>query len=350
MFLALEVDGAGAHPAAWRFSGKPPAVVLNPAHLRDVVRAAEAGGFTFVTFADSPLPPSAGNDIAGRLEAGGRAAYVSTLTEQIGLAPTIHTTTTEPFHVAAQLASLDHASHGRAAWLVGAERGAALATVGATTAPDGEAAEVVELVRQLWDSWEDDAVIKDVTTGRYLDPDKVHHVDFQGGTFSVKGPLITPRPPQGQPVVLAPDTLDVGADVVLVEGETPADITKRALAARKTGEPLVFAELDVVLDAAESATERLARLDQAAPWPVNRLRHTGSAHELAQLLNRLGEVVDGVRLHPAALSVDLPLLNDWVLPAIPITAPRETLRETLGFPRPANRFATTRRGVHARAV
>lgn len=67
--------------------------------------------------------------------------------------------------------------------------------------------DVVEVVRRLWDSWEDDAVIKDVATGRYLDPGKVHQVDFDGETFSVKGPLITPRPPQGSLVVLAPDTL-----------------------------------------------------------------------------------------------------------------------------------------------
>jgi alkanesulfonate monooxygenase SsuD/methylene tetrahydromethanopterin reductase-like flavin-dependent oxidoreductase (luciferase family) len=57
--------------------------------------------------------------------------------------------------------------------------------------------------RALWDSWEDDAVIKDVATGRFLDNDKVHHVRFEGASFSVIGPLITPRPPQGQVVVIA---------------------------------------------------------------------------------------------------------------------------------------------------
>src|SRR5208337_5317910 len=66
-----------------------------------------------------------------------------------------------------------------------------------------EAADAVEVVRRLWDSWEDDAVIRDVATGRYIDRGKLHYIDFTGEYFSVKGPSITPRPPQGQPVVAA---------------------------------------------------------------------------------------------------------------------------------------------------
>lgn len=66
-----------------------------------------------------------------------------------------------------------------------------------------EAADAVEVVRRLWDSWEDDAIIRDVATGRYVDRDKLHYIDFVDKHFSVKGPSITPRPPQGQPVVAA---------------------------------------------------------------------------------------------------------------------------------------------------
>jgi alkanesulfonate monooxygenase SsuD/methylene tetrahydromethanopterin reductase-like flavin-dependent oxidoreductase (luciferase family) len=346
--VAVEVDGAGTHPAAWRFSGHAPDAVLDPRALRDLVRAAESGGVTCVTFADSPLPPSSGVDVAGRLEAVGRAGFLATLTEAIGLAPTAHPALTEPFHVAAQFASLDHATHGRAAWLVGTAGGAdELATIGAAPPVGGlraEIADVVEVVRQLWDSWEDDAVIKDVPTGRYLDPDKVHHVDFAGKSFAVKGPLITPRPPQGQIVVVAPDSLALGAnaDIALVEGANLGEITQRAATARESGTPLVFAELDVVLDAAETAAERLAGLDLATPWePSGRLRHTGSAAELTRLLSRLAAVVDGVRLHPAVLAVDLPVLTAQVLPALGVTRPTGTLRSALGLPLPANRFATT---------
>ncbi len=66
-----------------------------------------------------------------------------------------------------------------------------------------EAADYVEVLRRLWDSWEDDAEIRDVATGRFIDRDKLHYIDFEGRWFSVRGPSITPRPPQGQPVVAA---------------------------------------------------------------------------------------------------------------------------------------------------
>ncbi|WP_018686161.1 LLM class flavin-dependent oxidoreductase [Actinokineospora enzanensis] len=317
LHLALETDGGGAHPAAWRLAS-----VSSPGHVREVVRAAEAAGFALVTFADSPLPTP-----AGRLESVGRAAFVSTATSRVGLAPAVPTATTEPFHVAAQLASLDHASHGRAAWVVTGSTAEELATVG-TDGPDGEAAEVVEVVRALWDSWEDDAVIRDAATGRYLDADKVHHVDFVGRHFTVKGPLITPRPPQGRPVVLADAALDVDADILLVSDHV-----------RPARPGLVFAEVEVVLDAGtESAVSRLTDLDAVTPWASDRTRYVGAPEGLVSLLLELSEAVDGVRLHPAVLAVDLPVLVEHVLPALDLHPQRETLRATLGLPRPVNRF------------
>lgn len=352
--LALEVDGGGAHPAAWRASGRPPAAVLSPLAIRDVAVHAETSGFTVLTYGDSPLPPSAGPDVVGRLEAVGRAAYSSQLTDRIGLAPTAHVTTTEPFHVAAQLASLDHASHGRAGWVVGAIDSAdALRTIGSPplTDPRQEVEDVVDVVRRLWDSWEDDAVIKDVATGRYLDPDKVHHVDFEGASFSVKGPLITPRPPQGQPVVFGADSLGIAGrlDVVLVEAPGFDAVGQKAAAARESGAPLVFAEVDVILDAERTAADRLAALDRHTPWDsAGRLRHAGSPDDLVNLLLRLAAVVDGVRLHPAVLATDLPVLAEQVLPKLASAGvhhpprPGDTLRSTLGLTRPANRYATAR--------
>ena len=355
LHLALEADGDGAHPASWRHSGRPPAAALGPRGLRGTVTAAQRAGFALATFADGPLPPSRGRDAAGRLEAGTRAAFVSLLTDRIGLAPTLHATVTEPFHLATQLAALDHASHGRAGWIVGAANSeAAHATIGsrplALDALHREIADVVETARALWDSWEDDAVIKDIATGRYLDADKVHHIDFTGARFTVKGPLITPRPPQGQILVLAADALEIDAlaDVVLIGRPEPEAIGERARQAKRDGAPLTFAELEVILDAADApATDRLAELDAATPWPATTvLRHVGSVATLLDLLEQLADVVDGVRLHPAVLAVDLPILIEQVLPALgargllrPAPVPGATLRETLGLPRPANRFA-----------
>ncbi|WP_410605226.1 LLM class flavin-dependent oxidoreductase [Amycolatopsis sp. lyj-90] len=350
--LAVELDGDGAHPAAALGDERPSAERLGPRALIELVLAAEIAGFTLVTFDDSPLPPPGGL----RLEALSRAAYVATRTNRIGLGATAHVTTTEPFHVATQLASLDHASHGRAAWLVGAANEPdALATIGTGPLdPAGlrrEVTDVVEVVRRLWDSWEDDAVIKDVATGRYLDPDKVHHVDFEGAAFSVKGPLITPRPPQGLPVVIAPEHLvdEARPDVVLIGGSGLDDLRRRAHRARDSGTPRVFAEVEVLLNTREPAETRLKRLDSSARWEhTERLRYTGSADGLADLLAWLGTVVDGVRLHPAVLATDLPPLLETVLPKLRAQGvlrppePGETLRAALGLPRPVNRFAASR--------
>ncbi|MFD4653013.1 MULTISPECIES: LLM class flavin-dependent oxidoreductase [unclassified Streptomyces] len=345
LHLALEADGGGAHPAAQH--------APTTRAVRESAVSAEHAGFALVTFADAPLPPGTGPASLGRIEAGTRAAYVSGLTDRIGLSPTLHVTTTEPFHLATQLAALDHASHGRAAWLVGAAAGADdLATVGRSPLPADalhrEITDIVDTARALWDSWEDDAIIKNIATGRFLDPDRVHHIDFEGASFTVKGPLITPRPPQGQIVVLAPDALEIDsrADGVLVARPTPDAIASRAAGARESGAHMVFAEVEVVLDTAIPAADRLAELNTTAIWPeTGRLRHTGSAESLTELLTELAQFVDSVRLHPAVLADDLPVLTDRVLPALAAAGlhhpprPGDTLRTTLGLPRPANRFA-----------
>ena len=326
LLLAVEVGGAGAHPAAWRSPGAAAAGV-DPRALHQAVAQAEQAGFTFAALGDDPLPPPGG----AAIEAGVRAAYLSQLTRHIGLAPRLHVTTTEPFHLATQLASLDHASHGRAAWVVGAANGAdARATIGTEPLDDAsrsrEVSDVIDVARALWDSWEDDAVIKDVATGRFIDNDKVHHVRFSGESFSVIGPLITPRPPQGQVVVIAADALGVAdrADITLVGGFSARTghgrqaIAQRAERARQAGSPLVFVELEVALDRpGEPADRRLARLNSSAPWRVtDRARFSGSAAALVEFLDGLSPHVDGVLFYLAETSVDLPVLAAEVLQAL----------------------------------
>jgi len=355
LLLAVEADGPGAHPAAWHSPGA--ATAVDPRALRETAAAAERAGFAFATFGDQPVPPPAG----ARIEAGVRAAYLSQLTRRIGLAPTLHVTTTEPFHLATQLASLDHASHGRAGWVVGAANDAASrATIGAgpldETARSREIRDVIDVARALWDSWEDDAVIKDTATGRFVDNDKVHHVRFDGASFSVIGPLITPRPPQGQVVVIAADSLGVAghADITLVGGFAPVTgyderaLARRADRARDAGSPLVFAELEVALDTpGESAASRLPRLDAAQDWPPgDRARFSGPPGELTEFLAALATHVDGVLCYPAQAAADLPVLAATVLPALAAAGlarrpgpDAATLRDVLGLPRPANRFA-----------
>lgn len=367
-FLALELDGDGAHPAAWRAARHTPAELLSGERIRSTVMAAESAGFHIATFSDGPK--EGGADIGGRLDAVQRAAFAGPMTHSIILVPEVDTVYTEPFHVATQLASLDYVSGGRIGWLVAAEgterEGAAVgreAVAGGALAV--EAAASVEVGRRLWDSWEDDAVIRDVESGRYLDVDKLHYADFETGPdfpgqgYSVKGPSIIPRPLQGQLPILAPaglvaDGLSLGGpgsgiDAVLVTAPSPEDLAREARHVRNQsqGAVAVIAELDVVLDArGQSAAERVAHLDAHTPWISSRARYAGGAEGLVVLLTEILAEADGVRLHPAVLDVDLDELSRLVLPVLrrngvlaPVAADT-TFRDLLGLGRAANRYAT----------
>lgn len=381
-FLALELDGDGAHPAAWRKARHAPAELLDGTRIRATVLAAESAGFHVATFADGSLPSgheaagheTGGRDIAGRLNALQRAAFAGPVTSSIVLVPEVDTVYTEPFHVSTQLASLDYVTGGRAGWLVAASgSGADAAAVGrGVVSAEGlarEAADSIEVSRRLWDSWEDGAVIRDVATGRYLDVGKLHYADFVGENYSVKGPSIIPRPLQGQLPVLVPagllateDLASGAADVLLVSAPTPellaAEVSDARGAVRfraeassapggpATGAPAVIAELDVVLDArGQSAAARLAELDAHTPWQSGRARFVGTAAELTELLAALLETADGVRLHPAVLDVELEELAQLVLPALrrrgllaPVR-PGASFRDLLGLRRPPSRYA-----------
>ncbi|GAA2161233.1 alkanesulfonate monooxygenase SsuD/methylene tetrahydromethanopterin reductase-like flavin-dependent oxidoreductase (luciferase family) [Humibacillus xanthopallidus] len=396
LHLAVALDGAGWHPAAWREPGARSRELFTAAYWADVAAIAERGLLDFVTIEDSLVLQS--NDpfadradertdqVRGRLDAVLVAASIAPLTRHIGLVPTVTTTHTEPFHTSKSLATLDHVSRGRGGWRVqaGGANGEAghfgrrvLPSLGSDYATDpkasaalrarfDEAADHVEVVRRLWDSWEDDAEIRDVETGRFIDRDKLHYIDFEGEHFSVRGPSITPRPPQGQPVVaaLAHQTIPYelaarSTDVVFV---TPHDDehARSILAEVRDAEarveqdrlPLkVFADLVVVIGAsAAAAQERRRRLDEVAgaPFTSDALIVTGTAAELAELLRRWQDIgYAGFRLRPAVITDDLTAIVDDLVPELQAagrfrTAYAEgTLRERLGLPATANRYAVT---------
>src|SRR5579863_7243160 len=231
LHLAVALDGAGWHPAAWREPDAEPGRLFTPGYWTGLVARAERGLLDFVTIEDGldlQSDDRSGRDqrtdrVRGRLDAVLIAARVAPVTRHIGLMPTAITYHTEPFHLSKAIATLDYVSTGRAGIRI--QVGARADTAAhfgrreveplrrdRLTDPDvqrlitdrfDEAADYVEVLRRLWDSWEDDAEIRDVATGRFIDRDKLHYVDFEGRWFAVKGPSITPRPPQGQPVVAA---------------------------------------------------------------------------------------------------------------------------------------------------
>lgn len=370
-FLAIELDGDGAHPAAWRAAAHEPRDLISGERVRNTVLAAESAGFHIASFADGQ-PEAQHNDDGGvtaRLDAVQRAAFAGPLTHSIIVVPEVDTVFTEPFHVATQLASLDYVTGGRAGWLVAADGSAtAAAAVGrAEVTGQGlldEAAASIEVGRRLWDSWEDGAVIKDVSTGRYIDVDKLHYADFAtdasftGKGYSVKGPSIIPRPLQGQLPVLIPQSL-VGnrglenIDAVLLGAPAPEQLAEVAAAFLSSAEANTAAhhvaavvELEVILDArGQTAAQRLLDLNSRGPWPERHARYVGSSQGLVELLASVLETADGVRLHPAVLDVDLEELSRLVLPELRsrgALAPLRigaTFRDLLGLERPASRFA-----------
>jgi alkanesulfonate monooxygenase SsuD/methylene tetrahydromethanopterin reductase-like flavin-dependent oxidoreductase (luciferase family) len=375
--LAVALDGAGWHPAAWREPDARPAELFAAKYWTDLVREAERGFLDFVTIEDSFGVQSTVGDrldrVYGRLDATLVAAAVAQRTSGIGLVPTVVATHTEPFHVSKAIATLDYASTGRAGYRVRiSTQSTEFAHVGRRAAGEvadllDEAADHVEVVRRLWDSWEDDAEIRDAATGRFVDRDKLHYIDFTGRWFSVKGPSITPRPPQGQPpVVVLAHAAPVyrlaarAADVVFV---TPRDTAnaKEILAEVRAeevtagrAEPLhVFGELVVFLDETTArARARLARLDDfdGAECASDAAVFVGTMDDLADLLLELhSEGLTGFRLRPGALPHDLVAITRGLVPRLQARGvfrrgyAEETLRARLGLARPANRYAEVAR-------
>ena len=395
LHLAVALDGAGWHPAAWREPDAQPDRLFTPAYWTGLAQQAERGLLDFITIEDGldlQSDDRSGRDertdrVRGRLDAVLIAARVAPVTRHIGLVPTAITTHTEPFHLSKAIATLDYVSGGHAGVRVQvAGRADTAAHFGRRdipplslerwTEPDvqrlvtehfDEAADYVEVLRRLWDSWEDGAEIRDVATGRFIDRDRLHYTDFEGRWFSVKGPSITPRPPQGQPVVTALGHATVPYRLIARSADvgfaTPrdrhhaAEIVTEIQAEQAAAERQVvhlFGDIVVFLDDSPAAARaRRDRLDELAGAEYTSDAHifAGTPAELADLLLDWQEAgLTGFRLRPAVLPHDLIQITEGLVPEL---QRREafragyraagwpaTLRGLLGLRRPASRYAS----------
>lgn len=390
--VAVALEGAGWHPAAWREDDARPRDLTSPGYWAELVRAADDAGVAFATFEDALAFAGRWTDrdeprtdaARGRLDAVLLASFLAPLTRRIGLVPTVTTTHPEPFHLATGLQTLDHASHGRAGVrIVAGSSPAERANFGrradgpvgfpasgrveddpAWEAAFREAGEVVEVIRGLADSWEDDAIIRDVESGRFLDRDRVHNLEFEGEFFSIKGASIVPRSPQGQPLItaLAHQTIPYEfaaqhADVVFVTPSDPAatagilaELVEASDDVRTEVEPLrVFADLLVLVEAWRAAAEETwSRLQEREALVTDARVVVGTADDVVEEIRAFATAgVDGVRLRPARLPADLVAIADLVVPAAQargVLLPdggESTLRERLGLPLRASRYART---------
>ena len=348
--LAVALDGYGWNPQAWRVTRAPSP--FSGRYWTELAVTAERGLLDFLTIDDSLMPQPGRREridpkrLAGRGDAVLVAARIAPATRHIGLVPVATVTHTEPFHISKSIATLDHVSRGRAGWQPRVSVTTHEAVLFGRRTVDAadlfpEARDFVEVVRRLWDSWEDDEVRPDVA-GHHVDTNKLHYVDFTGKYFSVKGPSITPRPPQGQPVVAA--LAHAGpvyqfavatADVVFI---TPMDAAGLRAILDEVHGLKVFA--DVVVSFGGDADFR-----------SDCLVISTSASDLVDMLldwQRLG--IDGARLRPAVNATDLPVIVDEVVPLLQKAGrfrtgyrDGETLRERLRLPVAPNRYAAVPR-------
>lgn len=224
MRLGAFLYPGGHHVAAWRHPSSQADAGINAAHYRQIARTAEAAKFDLIFLADGVS--IRGDDLdalsrtairyVGQFEPLTLLSHLSAVTERIGLVATASTTYNEPFHIARKFASLDHLSGGRAGWnlVTSADPREAwnFSRESHLAHPNryARAEEFIDVVRGLWDSYADDAFVRDRETGRFFDPGKLHVLAHEGEHFSVRGPLNVPRPPQGHPVVVQAGSSEAG--------------------------------------------------------------------------------------------------------------------------------------------
>jgi FMN-dependent oxidoreductase (nitrilotriacetate monooxygenase family) len=421
------------HTGAWRYPGAFPDANFNLDHLKRLVQTLERGKFDAFFMADHlavlnmPIEALKRSHTVTSFEPFTLLSALAGVTERIGLVATASTTFDAPYHIARRFASLDHISGGRAGW-----------NIVTTSNPDsalnfgleehmehGEryarAREFYDVVTGLWDSWADDAFLRDVESGIFFDPEKLHVLDHKGKYLSVRGPLNIARPIQGWPVIVQAGASEAGrqlaaetAELVFAAG-SPLPIARQYFAdvkgrAEKAGRnpdhiKILPGAMVVVGDTVEEARDKRARLDSLVHYdsavaslsialghdasqfdpdgPLPDIPETNASKsgrerviELArrenlnvrQLAQRLGgysglsfvgtpqTIADGMEewlqtRGSDGFNVMFPYLpeglDDFVDRVVPELQrrglfrreyPGTTLRDTLGLPRPANRF------------
>ena len=308
MHLGVFVLGTGNHSAGWRWEGAATSHMQLPV-IQEIARIAERGRFDLLFISDSMvMDPGDHPSFLCRFEPTTLITALSMGTRHIGLGATVSTSFNEPFNVARIFGSIDHISGGRAAWNVVTTSNLKAALNYGLDAPIEHelryqrAEEFVDVVKGLWDCWEDGAIVADKATGRYIDAGKVRPLDHKGRFFKVKGPVNMARCPQGHPVIIqaggSPSGLDLAArtaDVVfsVVQELEPArkayaDLKGRmAKFGRHPDEIAVLpGVMPIIGSSAAEARDKLARLQSwltptnAAVLVASRIGYDVSGHDL----------------------------------------------------------------------
>jgi alkanesulfonate monooxygenase len=316
---------ASIHTGAWRYPGAYPDANFNFAHLKRFAQRLEAARFDAFFMADHlavlnmPLDALKRSHTVTSFEPFTLLAALAGATERIGLVATGSTTFDAPYHIARRFASLDHISGGRAGWnIVTTSNPDAALNFGLTDHVEhGEryrrAREFYDVVTGLWDSWADDAFVRDAEAGIYFDPAKLHVLDHKGKHYAVRGPLNIARPIQGWPVIVQAGASDAGRQLAAETAEAVftaqanlaagrefyADVKGRAEKAGRSREDIKIlpACFVVVGDTVEEARAKRAKLDSLVDY----------ANAIASLSIALGHDASG--FDPDAPLPDIPESN-----------------------------------------
>src|SRR5436190_1838759 len=254
------------HPTGWRHPEAIAETDLSMKHLVDMARTAERGLLDCMFFQDSVAIPGSTATYGGlpfRVKSGRQAhiepmtaiAAIGAITKNLGLISTCTTSYNEPYNVARRFLTIDHISGGRAGWnLVTSQAEDEAVNFGRDQHFEHgiryeRASEFHDVVVGLWDSWEDDAFLRDKATGRWFDYDKMHILNHKGEYFNVRGPLNVARSPQGRPVIAQAGSSDVGME----------------LAARTAD--MVFTAQDVIKESRAFCDDMRGRLDKYGRGP-----------------------------------------------------------------------------------
>jgi alkanesulfonate monooxygenase len=316
---------ASIHTGAWRYPGAYPDANFNFAHLKHFAQRLEGAKFDAFFMADHmavlnmPIDALKRSHTATSFEPFTLLSALSQATSHLGLVATGSTTFDAPYHIARRFASLDHISGGRAGWnIVTTSNPDAALNFGLDEHMEhGErykrAREFYDVVTGLWDSWADDAFVRDVDDGIFFDPDKMHVLGHKGKYLSVRGPLNIARPVQGWPVIVQAGASDAGRQLAAETAEAVftaqsnlaagrefyADVKERM---RKVGrEPehmkILPACFVVVGDSVDEARAKRAKLDSLVNY----------ANAIASLSIALGH--DATKFDPDGPLPDIPESN-----------------------------------------
>ena len=320
MKIGVFFSGSGGNMASWRHPSSVPDGAVNLNYYRGMTRTAEDAKLDFAFFGDGLyISEKSHPNFLVRFEPLTLLAALSMDTTHIGLAATLSTTYSDPYTVARQFSSIDHLSDGRAGWnIVTSPLEGSAANYSKPEHPQHDlryrmADEFVEVAKGLWDSWEDDAFIRDKESGVFIDPSKMHRLDHKGEFYSVQGPLNISRSKQGSPVLIQAGSSEAGrgfaakiADAIFTGQATSSDAvgfyndikTRAKEAGRDPGQVLILPGCSPIVG--DTPEEAEAKYQEIANLVV-----------IDDALNYLGRYFNDMDFSPYDLDAPFPELGDF---------------------------------------